>query len=208
MSPAEIQSIVVDEDKHSMDLAVSSDSLSQAIGRGGQNVRLATELTGWELNIHDSAQVDKNHNAIAAKAIKEFIELLDVDEEIAAVLVEVGLCNIEEIAYIPVEEMLEIEGFDEELVEALRSRAKDALLIKAIASEEKIETSEPSAELLALELMDEKLAHELAAKGIITLDDLAEQAIDDIIEFSDMTEERAGKLIMKARESWFAEDKG
>jgi N utilization substance protein A len=171
-------------------------------------VRLATELTGWELNIHDSAQVDKNHNAIAAKAIKEFIELLDVDEEIAAVLVEVGLCNIEEIAYIPVEEMLEIEGFDEELVEALRSRAKDALLIKAIASEEKIETSEPSAELLALELMDEKLAHELAAKGIITLDDLAEQAIDDIIEFSDMTEERAGKLIMKARESWFAEDKG
>lgn len=208
MSPAEIQSIVVDEDRHSMDVAVATDSLSQAIGRGGQNVRLATELTGWELNIHDAAQVDKNYDEIAAKAKREFIELLDVDEEIADVLVEVGLNNIEEIAYIPVEEMLEIEGFDEELVEALRSRAKDALLIKAIASEEKIETSVPSEELLAMEGMDDELAHELAAKGIATLDDLAEQSIDDIIEFSGMTEDRAGKLIMKARESWFAEDKG
>lgn len=208
MSPAEIQSIVVDEDKHSMDVAVTTDSLSQAIGRGGQNVRLASELTGWELNILDASQVDKNLDATAAKAKQEFMELLDVDEEIADVLVEVGLSNIEEIAYIPVDEMLEIEGFDEELVEALRSRAKDALLIKAIASEEKIETSEPSAELLAMEGMDETLAHELAAKGIVTLDDLAEQSIDDIIDFTGMNEDRAGKLIMKARESWFAEDKG
>lgn len=208
MSPAEIQSIVVDEDKHSMDIAVSTDSLSQAIGRGGQNVRLATELTGWELNIHDAAQLDKNQDEKAAKAKQQFMELLDVDEEIADVLVEVGLSNIEEIAYIPVDEMLEIEGFDEELVEALRSRAKDALLIKAIASEEKIETSEPSTELLALDGMNDELAHEMAAKGIITLDDLAEQAIDDIIEFTGMDEERAGKLIMKARESWFAEDQG
>ncbi len=208
MSPAEIQSIVVDEDKHSMDVAVATDSLSQAIGRGGQNVRLATELTGWELNIHDASLVDKNHNEIAAKAKREFIELLDVDEEIADVLVEVGLNNIEEIAYIPVEEMLEIEGFDLELIEALRSRAKDALLIKAIASEEKIETSVPSPELLAMEGMDEELAHELAAKGIASVDDLAEQAIDDIIDFPGMTEERAGKLIMKARESWFAEEQG
>jgi N utilization substance protein A len=208
MSPAEIQSIVVDEDKHSMDVAVTSDSLSQAIGRGGQNVRLASELTGWELNIQDASQVDKNLDETAAKAKQEFMELLDVDEEIADVLVEVGLSNIEEIAYIPVDEMLEIEGFDEELVEALRSRAKDALLIKAIASEEKIETSEPSSELLELDGMDDKLAHEMAAKGIVTLDDLAEQAIDDIIEFTGMDEDRAGKLIMKARESWFAEDKG
>ena len=208
MSPAEIQSIVVDEDKHSMDVAVTTDSLSQAIGRGGQNVRLASELTGWELNILDAAQVDKSHDETAAKAKQEFMELLDVDEEIADVLVEVGLNNIEEIAYIPVDEMLEIDGFDEELVEALRSRAKDALLIKAIASEEKIETSQPSDELLALEGMNDELAHEMAAKGIITLDDLAEQAIDDIIEFTGMNEERAGKLIMKARESWFAEDKG
>ncbi len=208
MSPAEIQSIVVDEDKHSMDVAVATDSLSQAIGRGGQNVRLATELTGWELNIQDAAQVDKNHDEAAARAKQQFMELLDVDEEIASVLVDVGLNNIEEIAYIPVDEMMEIEGFDEELVEALRSRAKDALLISAIASEEKIETSVPSEELLALEDMDDELAHEMAAKGIATLDDLAEQAIDDIIELTGMTEERAGKLIMKARESWFAEDKG
>ncbi len=208
MSPAEIQSIVVDEDKHSMDIAVTPDSLSQAIGRGGQNVRLASELTGWELNILDASQADKNQDATVAKAKQEFMELLDVDEEIADVLVEVGLSNIEEIAYIPVDEMLEIEGFDEELVEALRTRAKDALLIKAIASEEKIETSEPSEELLALEGMDDALAHELAAKGIVSLDDLAEQSIDDIIDFSGMNEERAGKLIMKARESWFAEDKG
>ncbi|MEY4717789.1 MAG: hypothetical protein RL563_407 [Pseudomonadota bacterium] len=207
MSPAEIQSIVVDEDKHSMDVAVTSDSLSQAIGRGGQNVRLASELTGWELNIHDASQVDKNQDETLAKAKQEFMELLDVDEEIADVLVEVGLTNIEEIAYIPVDEMLEIEGFDEELVEALRSRAKDALIIKAIASEEKIETSEPSQELLTLEGMDDSLAHELAAKGIVTVDDLAEQSIDDILEFTGMNEERAGKLIMKARESWFAEDK-
>ena len=208
MAPAEIQSIVIDEDKHSMEVAVATDSLSQAIGRGGQNVRLATELTGWELNIHDAAQVDKNQDETIAKAKQEFIDLLDVDEEIASILVEVGLSNIEEIAYIPAEEMMEIEGFDKELVDALRSRAKDALLIKAIASEEKIETSEPSADLLALEGVDEKLAHEMAAKGIITVDDLAEQAIDDIIEFTGMTEDRAGKLIMKARESWFADDQG
>jgi N utilization substance protein A len=208
MSPAEIQSIVVDEDKHSMDVAVATDSLSQAIGRGGQNVRLATELTGWELNIQDAAQVDKNHDEAAAKSKQQFMELLDVDEEIAGILVDVGLNNIEEIAYIPVDEMLEIEGFDEELVEALRTRAKDALLISAIASEEKIETAVPSEDLLSMEGMDEELAHQMAAKGIVTLDDLAEQAIDDIIEFTGMTEERAGKLIMKARESWFAEDKG
>lgn len=208
MSPAEIQSIVVDEDKHSMDVAVTSDSLSQAIGRGGQNVRLASELTGWELNILDASKIDENLDETAAKAKQEFMELLDVDEEIADVLVEVGLNNIEEIAYIPVDEMLEIDGFDEELVEALRSRAKDALLIKAIASEEQIETSQPSEELMSMEGMNDTLAHEMAAKGIITLDDLAEQSIDDIIEFTGMDEERAGKLIMKARESWFAEDKG
>lgn len=205
MAPAEIQSIVVDEDKHSMDIAVATDSLSQAIGRGGQNVRLATELTGWELNILDAAQVDKNQDETSAQSKKEFMELLDVDDEIADILVEVGLTSIEEIAYIPAEEMLEIEGFDEELVDALRSRAKDALLIKAIASEEKIETSVPSNELLAMEGIDDNLAHELAAKGIITVDDLAEQAIDDIIDLPGMSEEKAGKLIMKARESWFTE---
>jgi transcription termination/antitermination protein NusA len=207
MSPAEIQSIVVDEDKHSMDLAVATDSLSQAIGRGGQNVRLASELTGWELNIQDAAQVVQKDDEIAAKAKVEFMELLDVDEEIADVLVEVGLTNIEEIAYIPIKEMLEIEGFDEELVVALRNRAKDALLIKAIASEEQIEISIPSEDLLNMEGMDSELAHELAAQGIVTVDDLADQSIDDIIGFPGMSEERAGKLIMKARESWFSDEK-
>lgn len=206
MSPAEIESIVVDEDKHSMDVSVASDNLSQAIGRGGQNVRLATELTGWELNVRDSSEDgDLNNDEIAI--IKQiFIDQLDVDEEIADVLVEVGLTNVEEIAYIPVEEMLEIEGFDEELVEALRSRAKDAVLINAIASEEAIEISEPAEDLLKMEGMDDELAHEMAAKGIVTMEDLAEQAIDELLEFTGMDEEKAGKLIMKAREPWFADD--
>jgi N utilization substance protein A len=208
MSPAEIDSIVVDEDKHSMDVAVEKDNLSQAIGRGGQNVRLATELTGWELNVQDAEAAEQEHDESAAKIMQDFIDQLDVDEEIAEILVEVGLTNIEEIAYIPVDEMLEIEGFDEELVEALRNRAKDALLISAIASEEKIETSEPTQELLEMEGMDDELAHEMAAKGIISMENLAEQAIDDILEFTGMNEDKAAKLIMKAREPWFADEQG
>jgi transcription termination/antitermination protein NusA len=205
MAPAEIESIVVDEDKHSMDLAVATDNLSQAIGRGGQNVRLATELTGWELNVKDAAAIGGDDQEKIAKIKQKFIDQLDVDEEIADILVEVGLTDVEEIAYVPVEEMLEIEGFDEELVEALRSRAKDALLINAIVSEEKIETSQPAQDLLEMDGMNDELAHEMAAKGIITMDDLAEQAVDDILEFTGMTEEIAAKLIMKAREPWFAD---
>jgi len=206
MSPAEIDAIVVDEDKHSMDVSVAADNLSQAIGRGGQNVRLATQLTGWELNVRD-ASADGAAGDQEVVAIKQaFIDQLDVDEEIADILIEVGLTNVEEIAYIPVEEMLEIEGFDEELVEALRSRAKDAVLINAIASEEAIETSKPAQDLVEMEGMDEKLAHEMAASGILTMEDLADQAIDDLLGFSGIDEERAGKLIMKAREPWFADD--
>jgi len=206
MSPAEIEAIVVDEDKHSMDVSVATDNLSQAIGRGGQNVRLATELTGWELNVRDASESVTANNDEIAKIKQAFIDQLDVDEEIADVLVEVGLTNVEEIAYVPVEEMLEIEGFDEELVEALRGRAKDAVLINAIASEEAIETSVPAEELVKMEGMDDELAHEMAAKGIVTMEDLADQAIDDLLGFSGMDEERAGKLIMKAREPWFAND--
>ena len=206
MSPAEIEAIVVDEDKHSMDVSVATDNLSQAIGRGGQNVRLATELTGWELNVRDASESVAANNDEIAKIKQAFIDQLDVDEEIADVLVEVGLTNVEEIAYVPVEEMLEIEGFDEELVEALRSRAKDAVLINAIASEEAIETSVPAEDLIKMEGMDDELAHEMAAKGIVTMEDLADQAIDDLLGFSGMDEERAGKLIMKAREPWFAND--
>ncbi len=206
MSPAEIESIVVDEDKHSMDLSVASDNLSQAIGRGGQNVRLATQLTGWELNVRDSSADSAASNEELSGIKQAFIEQLDVDEEIADILIEVGLTNVEEIAYIPVEEMLEIDGFDEELVEALRSRAKDAVLINAIASEEAIETSKPADDLLQMEGMDDKLAHEMAASGILTMEDLAEQAVDDLLTFSGVDEERAGNLIMKAREPWFAGD--
>ncbi len=210
MSPAEIDSILVDEDKHSMDVSVAADNLSQAIGRGGQNVRLASELTGWELNVRDASEQDGLGSEEVAKIKQAFIDQLDVDEEIAAVLVEVGLTNVEEIAYVPVEEMLEIDGFDEELVEALRSRAKDAVLINAIASEEAIETSQPAEDLLEMEGMDDELAHEMAAQGILTMEDLAEQAVDDLLGYTGMDEEKAGKLIMKAREPWFAgdQDKG
>lgn len=207
MSPAEIQSIVIDEDKHSMDLAVSSDNLSQAIGRGGQNVRLATQLTGWELNVIDASKAEEKNEAEAGEIKRLFIEQLDIDEEIAAILVEEGFNTIEEVAYVPVSEMLEIEGFDEELVNELRSRAKDALLISAIASEEKLETAEPAQDLLEMEGMNRDLAYEMASQGIITMDDLAEQSVDDLLKFSGIDKDRAAKLIMKAREPWFAEEK-
>ncbi len=204
MSPAEIQSIIVDEDKHSMDLAVSSENLSQAIGRGGQNVRLAAQLTGWELNVVDASKANQNSEAEIQKVTRMFVEQLDVDEDIAMILAEVGFNSVEEIAYVPVSEMLEIEGFDADLVDELRSRAKDALLISAIAAEEVIETVHPAKELLEMEGMDNELAYELANQGIITMDDLAEQSVDDLLNFSGMNKDRAAKLIMKAREPWFA----
>lgn len=205
MSPAEIQSIVVDEDKHSMDLAVNSDNLSQAIGRGGQNVRLASQLTGWELNVIDASKAEQHAEAEIGKIKQLFIDQLDVDEDIALILAEEGFISVEEIAYVPVSEMLEIEGFDEDLVHELRSRAKDALLISAIAAEEKIESAKPAEDLLKMEGMDADLAYDMASQGIITMDDLAEQSVDDLLNFPGMNEERAAKLIMKAREPWFAE---
>lgn len=204
MSPAEIQSIVVDEDKHSMDLAVSSENLSQAIGRGGQNVRLASQLTGWELNVIDASKAEKNAEAEVDQVKQMFVDQLDVDEDIALILAEEGFNSVEEIAYVPVSEMLEIEGFDEALVNELRSRAKDALLISAIAAEEKIETAKPAQDLLDMDGMDRDLAYDLASQGIITMDDLAEQSVDDLLNFTGMNEDRAAKLIMKAREPWFA----
>lgn len=207
MSPAEIETIVIDEDNHSMQVSVAADNLSQAIGRGGQNVRLATELTGWELNVCDVETATALSDDEVDKIIQTFVKQLDVDKEIANILVEVGLVNVEEIAYIPVEEMLEIEGFDEELVEALRSRAKDAVLINAIASEEAIEVSAPAKDLLEMEGMNEALAHEMAAQDIVTMEDLAGLAVDDLLVFSEVDEAQAGQLIMKARESWFTDDK-
>ncbi|MFI3190520.1 transcription termination/antitermination protein NusA [Crenothrix sp. D3] len=205
MSPAEIQSIVVDEDKHSMDLAVSSENLSQAIGRGGQNVRLASQLTGWELNVIDASKAEQNAEAEVGKVKQLFIDQLGVDEDIALILAEVGFNSVEEIAYVPVSEMLEIEGFDEDLVNELRSRAKDALLINAIAAEEKIETAQPAQSLLEMDGMDHDLAYSLASQGIVTMEDLADQAVDDLLGISGLSEERAKTLIMKAREPWFAQ---
>ena len=205
MSPAEIQSIVVDEDKHSMDLAVASANLSQAIGRSGQNVRLASQLTGWELNVIDASKAEENSEAEANKIMQLFIDQLDIDAETAAILVEVGFNTVEEIAYVPANELLEIEGFDAELVEELRSRAKDALLISAIAAEESIEIAQPDASLLGMDGVDSELAYELASQGIVTMDDLAEQSVDDLLKFTGVDEDRAAKLIMKAREPWFAD---
>jgi transcription termination/antitermination protein NusA len=205
MSPAEIQSIVVDEDKHSMDLAVASANLSQAIGRSGQNVRLASQLTGWELNVIDASKAEENSEAEANKIMQLFIDQLDIDAETAAILVEVGFNTVEEIAYVPANELLEIEGFDAELVDELRSRAKDALLISAIAAEESIEIAQPDDSLLTMEGVDSELAYELASQGIVTMNDLAEQSVDDLLKFTGVDEDRAAKLIMKAREPWFAE---
>jgi len=188
-----------------MDLAVSSENLSQAIGRGGQNVRLASQLTGWELNVIDASKAEQNSEEEALKIKQLFIDQLDIDDDIASILVDVGFNTIEEIAYVPVSEMLEIDEFDEDLVNELRSRAKDALLISAIAAEEEIETAHPAQDLLEMEGMDEELAYELASQGIVSMDDLAEQSVDDLLAFAGMDEERAARLIMKAREPWFAE---
>jgi len=204
MLPAEIQSIVVDEDKHSMDLAVGADNLSQAIGRGGQNVRLASQLTGWELNVLDASKAELSAEAEVGKIKQLFIDQLDVDEDIAQILAEEGFISVEEIAYVPVSEMLDIEGFDEDLVNELRSRAKDALLISAIAFEENIDSAEPAQDLLEMEGMDSDLAHELAGQGIVTMEDLAEQAVDDLVSLLGIDEKQAATLIMKAREPWFA----
>ena len=206
MAPAEVVSIVVDEETGSMDIAVSEDNLAQAIGRGGQNVRLASELTGWELNIMTEEEAAEKHEAEAGSVIENFMEQLDVDEDVAIVLVEEGFTTLEEVAYVPIEEMTTIEGFDEEIVEELRSRAKNALTTLELASEEELGDTEPAEDLLTMDGMDRRLAYLLAARGIVTMEDLAEQAIDDLLEFEEMTEERAGELIMTARAPWFAEE--
>jgi N utilization substance protein A len=208
MAPAEVESIIMDEDSGSMDIAVQNEKLSLAIGRGGQNVRLAAELTGWELNVMDVAAAEEKTEAEQRQFLELFKLQLDVDEEVALILVQEGFTSVEEVAYVPKSELLDIEEFDEDIVEELRSRARDALLTKAIATEEQVGDARPSDELLAMEGMDETLAYQLAAKGVVTLDDLAEQAIDDLMDIDDMDEEKAGALIMKAREHWFTEADG
>ena len=203
MSPAEVAAIIVDEDTHTMDIAVAEDNLAQAIGRSGQNVRLASQLTGWTLNVMTEADIQAKQQAETGDILQRFIDELGVDEELAEVLVEEGFTTLEEIAYVPMEEMLSIEGFDEEIVNELRSRAKDRLLTKAIATEEKLADIHPADDLLELDGMTKELAVELALRGVATREDLAEQSIDDLLEIDGMTEERAGKLIMAARAHWF-----
>ena len=205
MAPAEVVSIVVDEDTKSMDIAVEEEKLSLAIGRGGQNVRLASELTGWSLNIMDTVQAEEKSDGEARQTVELFEEQLDVDEEVAMILVQEGFTSVEEVAYVPKQELVDVEEFDEEIVEELRNRARDALLTKAIATEEEIGDNVPSEELLAMEGMDEQTARYMAAAGIITLDDLAEQSVDELMIVEKMNEERAATLIMTAREPWFIE---
>ncbi len=203
MSPAEVAAIIVDEDAHAMDIAVGADNLAQAIGRGGQNVRLASQLTGWTLNVMTESDIQAKQQAETGDILRNFIDELEVDEDLAQVLVDEGFTSLEEIAYVPLEEMLNIDGFDEDTVNELRARAKDRLLTKAIATEEKLADAHPAEDLLSLEGMDKDLAMELAVRGVITREDLAEQSIDDLLDIDGIDDDRAGKLIMAARAHWF-----
>ncbi len=207
MSPAEVVSIVVDEDNHSMDIAVEEDKLSQAIGRGGQNIRLASELTGWELNVMTAQDAEEKSESETKELIGLFSQQLDVDEEVSLILVQEGFSTIEEIAYVPASELMSIEEFDEGIVDELRSRARDVLLTQAIVQEEKIDEVEPADDLLNLEGMEKSLAFLLASKGVVTREDLAELATDDLREINeDIGEEDAAALIMRARAHWFEEE--
>ena len=204
MAPADISSIVVDEDSHTMDLAVQKDQLSQAIGRNGQNVRLASQLTGWTLNVMTLEDFEGKSQEESTKIVKLFSTALEIDEEIAQLLVANGFSSLEEIAYVPKDELLAIEEFDDEIVEELRNRANDTLLTQALTSEQGV--GEPSDDLLSMEGMSEELAKRLASIGVTTMEELAEQSVDELLEIAGMTEEKAGALIMKAREPWFHAD--
>jgi N utilization substance protein A len=206
LAPADVSSILVDEEKHSMDVVVDEANLAIAIGRSGQNVRLASELTGWTINLMNEEESEKKQQEESAGIRTTFIEKLDVDEEVADILIQEGFSSLEEVAYVPINEMLEIEAFDENTVNELRSRARNALLVQEIASEEKVEGVDP--ELLRLEGMDSHIAAKLAENGVKTRDDLADLATDDLIEICAIDAERAKALIMKAREHWFAEEEG
>lgn len=206
MAPAEVASIVVDEDANTMDVAVNESQLSLAIGRGGQNVRLASQLTGWTINVMTEGEAEQKSEKESEELAKIFIDNLQVDEEIAAILVQEGFSSIEEVAYVPLQEMLQIEDFDEDIVNELRNRAKDCLLTKAIATEEKLQGSAPAQDLLDLEGMSEELAVKVAAQGVVTSEDLAELAVDDLVELTGIDSDEAAKLIMKAREPWFANE--
>jgi len=199
MAPAEVQSIIVDEERHSMDIAVAEDNLAKAIGKGGQNVRLASKLTGWQLNVMTQDQVTAKSEGEQAAARQLFQDKLEVDEEIANILVSEGFSTVEEIAYVPVGELLAIDGFDEDIVEELRARARDALVTDALAAEEVIEEHKPANDLLALDGMDEATAYALAARGVQTREDLSDLGADEILDIEGMTAERAAALILAAR---------
>lgn len=207
MAPADVASIVVDEDNHTMDIAVEADNLAQAIGRNGQNVRLASQLSGWDLNVMTVDELQAKHQAEAHAAIETFVTYLDVDREFASALVEEGFSSLEELAYVPADELLDIDGLDEDMVEELRERAKKALTTLALAKEENLGNQQPAEDLLNLQGMDESLAWRLAAKGVCTLENLAEQGVDDLADIEQLDETTAGTLIMAARNiCWFGDD--
>jgi N utilization substance protein A len=201
-----VASIVVDEENGSMDIAVEESNLSQAIGRGGQNVRLASELTGWELNVLTVEQAHQKSEEEGRSILERFMQRLDVGEDVANILVQEGFSNIEEVAYVPESELLAIEEFDEEIVSEIRRRARDALLTQLIAKEEILDQNAPEDDLLQLEGMTERLAFRLAEKGVRTQEELAELSVDELQEIDEMTDEAAAGLIMAARAPWFAEE--
>jgi N utilization substance protein A len=203
MSPAEVLSIVVDEESHSMDIAVAEEKLSQAIGRGGQNIRLASQLTGWELNIMTESDAEAKSESESRGLVELFMKQLDVDEDVATILAQEGFSTIEEVAYVPQAELMAIQEFDANIVKELRNRARDVLLTQAIASEESLDQSMPADDLLLLEGMSPDLALALARRGVRTREDLANQSVDDLSDIEGLAAEKAGTLIMTARAPWF-----
>ncbi|GAB1389297.1 MAG: transcription termination/antitermination protein NusA [Rubrivivax sp.] len=201
LAPANVQSIVVDEERHAMDVVVDEENLAIAIGRGGQNVRLASDLTGWRINIMTAEESEAKQANESESVRKIFMDKLDVDQEVADILIAEGFASLEEVAYVPLQEMLEIEAFDEDTVQELRTRAKDALLTMEIAQEEKV--AQVSQDLRDLEGLTPELIAKLAAEGIHSRDDLADLAVDELVEMTAIDEEQARALIMKAREHWF-----
>jgi N utilization substance protein A len=207
MAPAEVASIIVDEERHAMDIAVEDANLPMAIGRAGQNVRLASQLTQWELNVMSVSDMKKKHQEENSKVLDLFMSALEIDEDFAGILVDEGFSSLEEIAYVPVAELLAIDGLDEDTVEELRKRAKAVLTTRALASEESLEGATPSEALLNLPGLETHTAYVLASKGVVTLDDLAELGVDDLLDIEKMTEEKAAALIMAARNIvWFSEE--
>ena len=204
MAPAEVASIIVDEDRHTMDIAVEEENLAQAIGRNGQNVRLSSELTGWTINVMSVEDAAIKQQQESSTLIDLFVEAMEVDEELAEVLEQEGFTSLEEIAYVPLDEILAINGFDEDIANELRNRAKDALVTRAIASQEDLSAANVNDDLLTMEGMDDQLALQLARKGILSMEELAEQSIDELIDIEGLDEQRAGELIMTARAPWFA----